>query len=52
MLEDAIYKRNKKIEEMYNFTIKVDEVGNVADVISKLVQSLMADMGEHTHSCR
>ena len=39
VLEDAIYKRNKKIEEMYNFTIKVDEVGNVADVISKLVQS-------------
>ena len=39
VLEDAIYKRNKKIEEMYNFTIKTDEVGNVADVISKLVQS-------------
>ena len=39
VLEDAIYKRNKKIEEMYNFTIKVDEVDNVSGKISKLVQS-------------
>lgn len=39
VLEDAIYKRNKNIEEMYNFTIRVDEVDDVAEQISKLVQS-------------
>ena len=39
ILNDAIYNRNKYIEEKYNFTIKVNEVGSVDGEIAKDVQS-------------
>ena len=39
ILNDAIYKRNKYVEETYNFTLKVDEVPFVDEQIGKLVQS-------------